>query len=128
MRQFLHISTLLVVSLAVGALVANADVATPPSLTITCGDINSTTLPFDNGHCTEGMVTFRGSNFPENVYLKVLSYPAGVLIDQAGYSAHEGQLVFTQTLVPAGTYSVIASSDEAGEQVLTSMSVTVDSL
>src|SRR6185295_12276509 len=98
-------------------------VASPPSLNITCGDINSTTAPFDSGHCTEGMVTFRGSNFPENVYLKVLSYPAGVLIDQAGYNAREGQLVFTQTLVPAGTYSVIASSDEAGEQVLTSMSV-----
>jgi len=128
MRHFLQISTLLVSSFALGALVANADVATPPSLAITCGDVNSTTQPFENGHCTEGMVTFRGSNFPENVFLKMLSYPAGVLIDQAGYSAHEGRLVFTQTLVPAGTYSVIASSDEAGEKVLTSMSVTVDPL
>jgi len=128
MRNFLKISTLLVLSLVVGGLVANAYVVTPLSLAITCGDVNSTIQPYNTGHCSEGMVTFRGADYPENVYLKVLSYPAGVMIDQGGYRADQGQLVFTQTLVPAGTYSVVASSDEAGDDVLTTMQVTVDPL
>jgi len=128
MKHFLLASTLLVLSLALGATVANADNANPLALSITCGDVNATTLPFQNGHCTEGMVTFRGSNYPETAYLKVLSYPAGVLIDSGAYSAAGGSLTFTQTLVPAGSYSVTVSSDEAGTDVLTTMMVTVDPL
>jgi hypothetical protein len=129
MKHFLQASTLLVLSLALGAMVANADNANPLALNITCGDVNATALPFDNGHCTEGMVTFRGSNFPSTVYLKVLSYPAGVLIDSGGYDTTEsGALTFTQTLVPSGSYSVTVSSDEAGSSVLTTMMVTVDPL
>ena len=128
MKHFLQVSTFLILSLSLCAIVANADVATPPSLTVTCGDANSTRQPYENGHCTEGMVTFRGPNFPASVYVKVLSYPAGVLIDHAGYDAQGGQLSFTQTLIPAGSYSVIVTSDEAGEVVLTSMMVTVDAM
>jgi hypothetical protein len=129
MKHFLQASTLLVLSLAVTAMVANADVPSPLTLNITCGDVNATALPFQNGHCTEGMVTFRGSSFPSTVYLKVLSYPAGVLIDSGAYdTTNNGELTFTQTLVPAGSYSVVVSSDEAGDSVLTSMMVSVDSL
>ena len=117
--------------LALCASVANADspTTTTLSLNVTCGDVNSTTQPFDNGHCTEGMVTFRGTNFPNSVYVKVLSYPAGRLIDDGEYvTSGSGDLVFTQTLVPAGGYTIRVSADNTETVVYTLMMVYTDSL
>jgi len=125
MKQFLQISALLLTSLAFGTLAANADVS---GLALTCGDANAKASPYENGHCTEGMVTFRGSSYPENIYVRVLSYPEGRLIDQGGYSAHEGLLEFTQTLVPAGAYTVTVARDEDLSVVYTNMTVYTDSL
>ena len=127
MRQFLQISALLLASLGLGALVATADV-TPHDLAVTCGDTNATAQPYDSGHCTEGMVTFRGSDFPETVYVKVLSYPAGRVIDRGGYTTQGGLLTFTQTLVPAGGYTVKVAQDEEFEDVYTNITVYTDSL
>ena len=125
MKQFLQISALLLTSLAFGTLVANADVS---GLAVTCGDAKATTSPYDNGHCTEGMVTFRGTDYPENVYVKVLSYPEGREIDKGMYTAHEGQLAFTQTLVPAGGYTVTVAKDEDLSEIYTNLTVYTDSL
>ena len=127
MKHFLNLSALLVLGLALCVTLATAD-APNLGLTLTCGDVNSTAAPFENGHCNEGMVTFRGSSFPENVYVRVLSYPAGVLIDAGAYTTSTGDLTFTQTLVPAGSYNVRVSSDEAGENTFTNIMVSVDPL
>jgi hypothetical protein len=109
MKQLFTHFTLAAATLALGALAVTAQTETPaPSeLSVTCGDVNSTTAPPSGGHCTEGMITFRGTNYPSDVTLRVLSYPVGDLIDSASYfSSAEGELSFTQTLVPAGTYAV----------------------
>jgi len=131
MKHLLQISTLILSGLALCASVANADspTTTTLSLNVTCGDVNSTTQPFDNGHCTEGMVTFRGTNFPNSVYVKVLSYPAGRLIDDGEYvTSGSGDLVFTQTLVPAGGYTIRVSADNTETVVYTLTTVYTDSL
>jgi len=125
MKQFLQISALVLTSLAFGALVVSADVS---GLAVTCGDASATTSPYENGHCTEGMVTFRGTSYPENIYVKVLSYPEGRLIDQGYYTAHSGVLTFTQTLVPAGGYTVTIAKDEDLSVVYTNMTIYTDSL
>ena len=127
MKHVLQISTLLLSGLALCASVANAD--NPNTLSITCGDVNATAGTYDNGHCSEGMVTFRGGSFPpDGVYVKVLSYPAGKLIDDGEYVAPSGTLTFTQTLVPAGGYTIRVSSDSSETTVYTDMVVYTDSL
>jgi len=132
MKHLLQISTLILSGLALCATVANADSPTTTTLlnlNVTCGDINATTQPFDNGHCTEGMVTFRGTNFPNTVYVRVLSYPAGKLIDDGEYvTSGSGDLVFTQTLVPAGGYTVRVSADNSESVVYALMTIYTDSL
>src|SRR6266700_5510441 len=110
-QHLLQISTLILSGLALCATVANADSIPPSALAVTCGDVNATVQPGANGDCTEGMVTFRGTSYPEKIYVKVTSYPAGKLIDQGEYTAAAGALLFTQTLVPAGGYEIKVSND-----------------
>jgi len=128
MRLLLKFSTLPVLALALCASVANADEQS--RLSVTCGDQNSTTGLSTDGHCKEGMITFRGSDFPVAVDVQVLSYPAGDLIDSATYATNEGQLQFTQTLVPYGSYMVVVAADNNGVtgDVITTLPVNVDSL
>jgi len=126
MKQILQAVTLILSALALGAMVATAYDAN--TLSVTCGDVNATASTSDNGHCTEGMVTFRGQSFPENVYIKVLSYPAGRLIDDGEYVAPAGALVFTQTLVPAGGYTIRISKNSDETEVYTNMTFYTDSL
>ena len=122
--KHLKLATICLVGLTLCALVANAD---QYDLDVTCGDQHSTVHPSGDSRCREGMVTFRGTNYPENVYIKVLSYPAGNLIDSAVYGTVDGQLTFTQTLVPAGGYSVIVSQN-GNQEVLETLILSVDSL
>src|ERR1044071_4797067 len=110
MKLLMKVAALPLLSLAFSVVTANAG---ERDLSITCGD-ESSTRHSEDGHCREGMVTFRGSSFPENVGVKVLSYPAGTLIDSATYSTSEGNLRFTQTLVPAGTYMVVVTENNEG--------------
>jgi len=121
----LKLSTLLLLSLTLCALVATSQSA--PSVTMTCGD-QTATAQSSNGHCTEGMVTFRGTNFPNNTFVKVLSYPAGTLIDNGEYTVSAGELTFTQTLVPAGGYTILITKDDAAGEVVTNMTVYTDPL
>jgi len=126
MKQILQAATLILSTLALGAMVATAyDTNT---LSVTCGDINATTSTYENGHCTEGMVTFRGQSFPENVYVKITSYPAGKLIDDGEYVAPAGALTFTQTLVPAGGYNIKISKSSDETEVYTNMTFYTDAL
>jgi len=125
MKHLLKLSALLLLSLALSALVATSQSA--PTVSYTCGDQNASAQP-TTGHCTEGMVTFRGSDLPQNVYVKVLSFPAGVLIDNGEYTAAEGSLTFTQTLVPAGGYTILMTNETADGAVLQNLTVYTDPL
>ena len=126
MKHFLRISTLLLSGLALTALVTNAFQTN--NLAVTCGDAISTTQPYENGHCTEGMVTFRGTSYPTSVGIKVLSYPAGVLIDSGAYSSVNGDLAFTQTLVPAGGYTIKVFKESDETVVYTNLTIYTDAL
>lgn len=126
MKQFLKISTLPILALALSATLATAE--DPMSLSVTCGDQNANASEPARGNCNEGMVTFRGAGFPDTVGIQVMSYPVGTLIDSAAYSAAEGNLSFTQTLVPAGTYMVVVSENVEGGAALSTQMITVDAV
>ena len=125
MKHLLKISTLTILSVTFCATLATADES--PNLSYHCGDQNSPTG--DGGQiCGEGMVTFQGQHFPSDVDIRVMSYPVGDLIDSAIYSTsgEVGQLEFTQTLVPAGSYMVVVSEAAEGGAELATLMVTVN--
>lgn len=132
MKHIILRSLLLVASVSTGSLLINAQEATGPSaLRVTCGDQNASFYWDDapwEGSCREGMVTFRGTDYPDTVDLKVLSYPVGTLIDSALYDTNLGSLQFTQTLVPAGTYQLQVSVPGEGGALLNTQFIVVDPL
>jgi len=127
MKHLLKLSALSILAMGAYVTVANAD-SVDRTFHVTCGDVNSSRSMWDGNHCKEGMVTFRASNFPATVSIQVQSYPAGNLIDSAGYQSDtNNQLTFTQTLVPYGGYMVIATDSLTGV-VITSTTVYTDKL
>jgi hypothetical protein len=113
MKHLLKLSTLPILGLAFCVTLATAD--EPLDLSLTCGDQNAAPLVGQTeANCSEGMVTFRGDSFPDNVEVRVMSYPVGDLIDSAVYATTTNNLTFTQTLVPAGSYMVVVSESVEG--------------
>jgi hypothetical protein len=85
------------------------------TLAVSCGDGIS-----ESGNCAAGHVTFSGSGFPATVHINVSRSSDGVVYDDFDYvtTSITGNLSFTETLVPAGTYTIKVSSN-AGTLVQT---------
>ena len=127
MKKTLQLSTLLLLSLALCALALNAAPADPSELVASCGFGSNP----ETGHCYTGMVTFSGTGYPHNVDVTVtnITDPENpVVIDDAKYTASQGNLEFTQTLFPAGTYEVVAGKDKGKGAVYATLTITVDGL
>ncbi len=58
-----------------------------------------------NGNCAPGRVAFSGTGYPSTVHINV-SNSTGVVIDDYDYDSADGTIQFTETLVPADTYTV----------------------
>jgi len=58
-----------------------------------------------NGNCAPGRVAFNGSGYPSLVHINVQN-SSGVTIDDYDYDSSDGSIQFTETLVPADTYTV----------------------
>jgi hypothetical protein len=75
------------------------------------GGINATCLEGtvgnqDDGNCAAGRVSFTGSGYPNSVHITVTRGSTGEVIDDYDYESSVGTIEFTETLVPADTYTV----------------------
>jgi hypothetical protein len=79
----------------------------PSGISISCVDGDAS----GGGDCAPGRVTFTGTQYPENVHVKVVRNSDGVVYDNWDYNTNdEGRLRFTETLVPAGDYTMTVSA------------------
>jgi hypothetical protein len=76
------------------------------NLTSTCLEGTVGNGDDNNGNCAAGRVSFSGSGFPATVHINVSRNSTGEVIDDYDYEAAGGTIEFTETLVPADTYSV----------------------
>ena len=83
-----------------------------PSLGWTCAD---------GGYqvCNPGRVTFTGSGYASVVHINVLRNSDSAVYDDFDYDATAGLLSFTETLVPADTYTVTIT--QSGSALSTSV-------
>ena len=89
------------------AFLAISVLGAPTGLSISCVDGSAS----GGGDCTPGRVTFTGWNYPSNVHIKVTRDSDGVVYDNWDYNTNEdGRLRFTETLVPAGDYTISVSA------------------
>jgi hypothetical protein len=77
------------------------------------GGINATCLEGtvgngdgNNSNCAAGRVSFSGTGYPTSVHITVTRGSTGEVIDDYDYESSVGTIEFTETLVPADTYSV----------------------
>ena len=73
-----------------------------------------------NGNCAAGRVTFTGGGYPATVHISVTRTSTAQVIDDYDYETTGGNIEFTETLVPADTYSV----NLVGANVAVSRSIT----
>jgi len=78
----------------------------PAGLTITCNDGTG-----QNGNCAVGRVTFASSNYSGIVHVSVVRNSNGDVFDDFDYDASAGSIQFTQSLIPAGSYTVTLASN-----------------
>lgn len=95
--------------LAACALVALnlAGSSNPSGLTVTCRDGQTS-----QGSCFAGKVTFNGTDYPNEVHVKVERTSDGSIYDDWDYrTGEEGRLRFTETLSPPDDYKITLSGD-----------------
>ncbi len=102
--------TILFVAMLMGAMTLTATSGTS-GLSLTCLDGVGT-----SGNCAAGRVAFTGTQYPSTVHIYVAKNSTGAEYDNWDYSASGGQLTFTETLAPAGTYTVTVNTGSAIEQ------------
>jgi hypothetical protein len=81
------------------------------------------------GNCITGFVTFFGTGYPRNVDVTVTNVTdpdRPYVIDDFKYIAVGGNLQFTETLIPAGVYEVVAGKDKGKGTVYASLTMIVD--
>ena len=88
------------------ALASAALLGDPAGLTVTCADGRG-----EDGHCAVGRVTFASSSYSGTVHVSVVRDSTGDLYDDFDYDASAGSIRFTQSLIPAGSYTVTLVSN-----------------
>lgn len=87
-------------------LLSAALLGDPAGLAVTCGDGTGV-----GGNCAVGRVTFASSNYHGTVHVNVVRDATGDVYDDFDYDASAGNIRFTQSLIPAGSYTVTLVSD-----------------
>ncbi len=88
------------------ALVSVALFAAPAGLSVTCDDGTS-----QSGNCAVGRVTLSSSAYNGTVHVNVVNDSTGTVYDDFDYDASGGHITFTQSLIPAGSYTVTLVSN-----------------
>jgi hypothetical protein len=71
------------------------------------------------GNCIPGKVTFTGTSYPSQVHVQVTRNDNGEEYDNWDYQAdNNGTLTFTETLYPAGQYTVTVVADTTQQFVV----------
>jgi len=87
------------------ALASAVLLASPAGLSVTCGDGTG-----EGGNCAVGRVTFSSQNYGGTVHVTVVRDANGEVYDNFDYDASAGEITFTETLIPHGSYTVTLSS------------------
>jgi len=95
MKKLLTVAALVLAPLAL--------IGSPSGLSWSCVDGTGV-----SGNCAPGHVTFTGTGYPSPVVHVRVTDSSGSELDDFDYNT-QGNLNFTETLVPAGTYSVTIS-------------------
>jgi len=119
MKNFLQLSTLLLLSLALCVTAINAGPVDPSGLTVTCGDGTTIFLPDEIATCPNGPnIRFTGDNYPHNIHVTVTL--DGVLYNDQDFDAvaPQGSPDLLETLSPAGLYEVVITGKVKGKIVV----------
>ncbi len=79
---------------------------TGANLSVSCGDGVGY-----NGNCAVGRVTFTSPNYSGTVHINVLKNSNNAEYDDFDYDASGGQLSFTESLIPGGTYTITITAN-----------------